>query len=82
MSVTLHSGEVTFGITLATVEPVWMISRSLSNIMWKGKTLQKVAAPTFGSANKTSVKENKQKVKNIFKKLPNLRCMSVSEDLL
>jgi hypothetical protein len=59
MSVTRQSGEVTFGTTLATVEPVWTIFRSLSNIMWKGKTRQNVAAFTLGSEkNRGSLPED------------------------
>lgn len=49
--VILHAGSVTLGMTLATVFPVWMILKSLSNIMWNGNTLQKVAGLTFGSEN-------------------------------
>lgn len=45
----LQSCDVTFGMTRATVEPVCTIFRSLSNMIWNGKTLQKVAGLTFGS---------------------------------
>lgn len=49
MSVSLHPGLVTIGITLATVVPVWTIIKSRSNIIWNGKTWQNVAGLTFGS---------------------------------
>lgn len=47
--VILQSGDITFGMTRATVDPVCTIFRSLSNIMWNGNTLQNVAGLTFGS---------------------------------
>jgi len=51
MSVMRQPGLVTRGMTLATVLPVCTTRSWRSNSRWNGKTRQKVAGLTFGSAH-------------------------------
>lgn len=64
MSVILQKPVSTEGIMRAIVEPVWRMVKLLSNNMWKGKTLQKVAGLIFGSENRNICLYNKVRLNN------------------